>query len=258
MQPLNILCALAVMGWVLHLKRPACGQKLMNICLLAIVILGVFPLGPLMMVWLERQYPAPAELPAKIDGLILLGGAFESARSTSLRTISVNGQIDRALCFVDIAKKYPAARLVFSGGNGDILNPEANESVDAKKFFEISGLGARPMLYEDKSKNTYENVIYSKALVNPKPDETWVVMTSAYHMPRTMGIFQKAGWGILPYQCDYKTDANYISPFTHLPNVASNFSIMNVALKEYFGILVYALTGKSTFILPSSKVTSAP
>lgn len=252
-QPLNALCLLAVGGFFIRLKWKVLGQKLMNAALLAIVLLGILPVGPGLMVWLERQFPTPTALPAKIDGIILLGGAFESYLTEKTGHIVSNDQVDRALCFAELAKKYPEATLVFSGGQGDIMNPDAMESRDAEMFFNLAGLGGRKTLYEIQSRNTYENGLFTKELLKPLPGQNWVLATSAYHMPRSVGVFEKIDFPVIPYQCDPRTDGTYDMSY-RFPSVAGNYGSLNIALKEIIGLVTYYFTGKSAFIVPPAGV----
>lgn len=256
MQPLNLLCILGALGWGIGRFKPSVGQKMMNLALVSIIIIGALPLGPIAMTWLERQYPTPKTLPDIVDGIIVLGGPFEAARTLKTGQLVVNDQIDRALCFTDLAKKYPNARLAFTGGTGDILNPTANESDDAKVFFKLMGLSDRNMVYESRSRNTYENAVFTKELLSPKQNETWIVTTSGYHMPRTVATFAKVGWDILPYQCDLRTDGDYTF-FRGLPSISANFGMLNLSIKEIFGMLVYRITGKSAFIFSPAQVASS-
>lgn len=257
MQPLNALCALGLAGWGIRRWRALLGQRIMNTALVGIVALGLLPVGPLLMTWLERQYPTPQTLPQNIDGIILLGGPFEAARSMKTNQLVVNDQIDRGLCFAKLARAYPKARLVFTGGAGDITNPDANETPYAKVFFDVVGLSGRDILYESQARNTHENAILTMAMINPSPDETWVLVTSGYHMPRSVATFQKAGWNVIPYQCDLRTGGTY-NLLPGLPNIAANFGMMNLALKEIIGMAAYYVTGKSAFLFSPSQVASGP
>lgn len=254
-QPLNALCLLALIGLAVRAVWPKEGQGIMNFALILILFFGIVPIGPLALTWLERQYPAPPALPEKIDGVIVLGGGFESYLTQTSGHIVANDSVDRVFCFVEIAKKHPKARLVFSGGPGDILHPDAMESLDARLFFHLSGLDGTKILYETQSRNTYENAYYTREMVKPKAGENWVLVTSAFHMPRSVGSFEKLGWKIIPYQCDPRTDGAY-NIGGRLPNVTGNFSAMNIAFKEIIGLIVYNLTGKSAFIIPPGSVAS--
>lgn len=250
-QPLNALCILGAAGVLVRFRWDLAGQRMMSAALTGIVILGLLPVGPLLLTYLETRYPAPAHLPAKIDGLIVLGGAFEAQASRQTGKIVANDNIERAICFADLAKQHPEAKLVFSGGPGDIKHPDAMEAEAAKEFFKLAGLDAREIIYEQKSRNTYENILYSMQTLGPKNSENWVVTTSAFHMPRTMGIFEQFGWRVIPYQCDTRTDGEYGSVLT-FPNVAANFGMLHLALREILGSIIYYVTDKSAFILPPS------
>lgn len=215
----------------------------MTAALALIILLGVLPIGPLMLSYLERQYPLPQTLPEKIDGIIVLGGAFDSNLSAKTGLLAANDHIDRMFCFVDLARKYPQAKLVFSGGAGDILNPDAMEADDASAFFKLVRLDNREILYENKSRNTYENAFYSKEMLKPASGENWIVTTSAYHIPRTVGIFKKLDWNIIPYGCDPKTlGTNDV--LSRIPNATGNYYMLNLAVKEMIGMAVYKITGK--------------
>lgn len=250
-QPLNAFCILGGMGFLVRFRWDLAGQRMMNAALIGILVTGLLPVGPLLLTYLETRYPASIEMPEKIDGIVLLGGAFEAHTAKATGQISANDNIERAFCFVDLAKKHPEAKLVFSGGAGDLVHPDAMEADVAKRFFALAGLGDRTIVYEEKSRNTYENVLYSMEALDPKNTQNWVVTTSAYHMPRTMGIFKKFGWRITPYQCDMRTDGTY-DVFRTLPNITGNFQSLNIAMKEIVGAAVYYVTDKSAFILPPS------
>jgi uncharacterized SAM-binding protein YcdF (DUF218 family) len=256
-QPLNALCLLAIVGLLVCLRWPRAGQGMMNAALILILIFGVFPVGPWALTWLERQYPTPQTTPTKIEGIIVLGGAFESYLTAQTGHVVANGQVDRLFCFIELAKLHPEAKLVFSGGSGDILNPEALETDDAKAFFRLIGLYDREIIYESQSRNTYENAVYTKDIIKPRKGSEWILVTSAYHMPRSVGIFEKVGWPIIPYQCDPRTDGSYNLSY-RFPSITGNFSALNIAVKEILGLIVYYTTGKSAFILPPPPIPSQP
>lgn len=254
-QPLNALCLLAVMGFLWRFFWPRAGQRMMNIALAMILLFGILPIGPLALAWMERQYPAPAALPEKIDGIIVLGGGFNSYLTKTTGHIVANDNVDRFFCFVDLSRQYPGAKLVFSGGQGDILNRDAMESQDARLFFKMTGMNEGAVLYETRSRNTYENALYTKELVKPREGENWVLVTSAFHMPRSVGVFEQLKWKVIPYPCDPKTDGTY-DLTNSLPSVGGNFSSLNLVAKEIIGLIVYNLTGKSAFILPPRSIAS--
>ena len=249
--PLNALCLLILLGWVVRkLIHDKAGRVMITTGVITILVFAILPIGPMMVTWLERQYPPTQELPEQVDGIIVLGGMFETYLSNTFKRISMNDQVDRMVCFADLVKKYPKARKIFSGGPGDFLHPGVTESSDAIRFlgrfaFELE---ERRIVFEESSRNTYENVVKSKESIMPQEGENWIVITSGYHMPRTMGIFAKQDWPVIPYACDLKTDGTY-NPFTRMPNAVFNFEMLNIAVKEILGSIIYRITGKSAFIL---------
>ncbi len=257
-QPLNALCLLGLLGAILYRTRwMDAGQRIMNLALTGILVFGLLPIGPLAVGWLERQTPGPEYLPQKVDGIVLLGGAFEPHLSEKNGQIIMNAQASRAVCFLGLARMYPKAKLVFSGGSGDLMNPQARESGAAEAFFKMAGLANRNIVYESNSRNTFENAVYTKELVKPKKDENWILVTSRFHMPRALGIFKQQGWDVLPYGCDPKTDGDR-GVFLRAPNVLRNFTDLNITIRELIGSVVYYVTGKSAFILPPPALTSGP
>lgn len=257
-QPLNAIALLLVLGGLTRLLfSEKIGLFLMRAGLTLFLVFGLLPVGPALVTWLERQYPTPQAIERNVDGIIVLGGAFDSYLTAKTGHIVANSQIDRMFCFIELAKQYPSAKLVFSGGPGDIVNPDAMEGNDARAFFDLTGFSDRTIIYEEKSRNTYENAIFSKDLVKPEPSEQWAVTTSAYHMPRTMGIFEAAGWAVTPYQCDPKTDGSY-DFFNRLPSISGNFMMLDIAVKEILGSIAYYLSGKTAFIIPPARIDSGP
>ncbi len=251
--PLNALCFLALAGFALRFWRKKCGNLMLGTALAGIVVFGVVPVGPLMMTWLESHYEQPEDLPPRVNGIIVLGGMFDGHLSEARGQIAANDSVERMVCFTTLAKKYPNARKVFSGGSGDINYPEAKEATVAMNYLNAYGLDTDLVFYEMDSRNTYENAIFSKELMNPTEGQNWILVTSAFHMPRSVGIFEQTGWPVIPYPCDYRTDGSY-DFFWTMPNVTHNYHMLNIAVKELIGSVVYYFTGKSAFILPRSSI----
>ena len=112
------------------------------------------------------------------------------------------------------------------------------------------GVPAQRMTFENRSRNTYENATMTRAIVQPRPGERWLLVTSAAHMPRSMGIFRRAGWNMIAYPVDYRTfgDARDVRPTTLALDALRR---IDAALHEWIGLLVYRLTGKTDSLLPA-------
>lgn len=241
--PLHLLALIMLAGLVLESFGKRAGRSLLCLGATLFLFFGFMPVGPNLMVWLETRYEKP-KLPPGVDGIIVLGGAFNSYQSEQTKQLSVNEHAERMISFVELAQKYPQAKLVFTGGSGHMLQPTRTESEDAKDFFNAIGFNDERVTYETRSRNTYENAIYSKETAQPKEDELWVMITSASHMRRAAAVFKKAGWDVIAYPVDPETGLDYdwrAWPITFV----RNFDQLETAMKEIIGYWAYEITGKS-------------
>ncbi len=149
---------------------------------------------------LEHMVPA-APLPAHVDGIIVLGGWA----ATNPEALGVNDATERFIEGVGLARRYPAAKLVFTGGSADPFRQDIGEFTSVRLALDRIGFPMDRVVVEERSRDTWENAVLSKQLVKPGPDEVWILVTSAFHMPRSMAVFRKVGWKVLPYPCDYRT-----------------------------------------------------
>ena len=145
----------------------------------------------------------------------------------------------------ELAKRFPEARLLFTGGSGalrDLAGAEASEADMAGRFFHDQGVSPERLLLEGQSRNTAENARLSLALAAPAPGETWVLVTSAFHMPRAMRSFETAGWtGLVPWPVDYRTSAFKDGMGW---NLTRNLLVLNTAIREQVGQIAYRLTSR--------------
>lgn len=178
----------------------------------------------------------------KINGIILLGGD-ETPALSAYRDWPVSGHaLGRYLRVVELARAFPEAPIIFAGGSGR-LSPSSTalkESDVAKKALEKLGIPAQRLLIEDQSRNTYENAILTKKLINPPPNTQWILVTSAWHMPRARATFETAGWNVIPLAGDYNAHPN--PPLFSL-DFTEQLAKLTLAMHEYGGLLYYRLRG---------------
>lgn len=242
--PLNFLALLIFVGSLMALKGHRKWQKIGSIlcffCGLCLVVSGLFPVGTWAIAPLENMYAK--HLPEKVDGIILLAGDENPYLSAVHEEGSVYSTSPRYFGFSEMAQKYPQAKLVFTGGYPELGGDgKASNAFVAKKIFKAMGMDPERITYEDKSRNTYENAIYSKELIQPKAGETWLLVTQAFHMPRAMGCFENAGWkGIVAAPYGYFAPERLKISFSVLEHLTS----LNFAVHEYIGIVAYVLTGR--------------
>ncbi|MCC5966663.1 MAG: YdcF family protein [Natronohydrobacter sp.] len=239
-----IVIALAVLVLALALHRRRLAIWLGSTLLGAMVTFSVLPLGDLLLQPIERSYPAEPVLD-RVDGIIVLGGGEDARASAYWGQMQLNAGAERYTAALELARRFPEARLLFTGGSGalrDLAGAEVSEGAMAERFFLGLGVAPERLLIEDRSRNTAENAHLSLALANPDPSETWVLVTSAFHMPRAMRSFEAAGWaGVTPWPVDYRTAA-FLDRIGW--NLTRNLQVLNIAIREQVGRLAYRVSGR--------------
>ena len=151
---------------------------------------------------------------------------------------------------VALTRRFPQARLVFTGGSAALFGDQSPEADAARRLFLELGVAPERMSFEDRSRNTYENAIFTRDLVHPQPGSRWLLVTSAFHMPRAMGIFRAAGFPVIAVPADYWTlgDAR---DFLRLQGDATHgLEMTEIGLREWIGLVAYRLTGRTDTLLP--------
>ncbi len=211
-------------------------------------MITVLPLGDWILYPLEKRFPPTDKLPQPIDGIIVLGGAEDIFNTVVWRQVELNRHSERFFAFIRLAKKFPLAKQVYTGGTGDPERQAYKGSEVAKQLFEEQGLDMSTILFESESRNTFENAVMTKKMINPGPNEKWILITSASHMPRAIGIFYKTGWKVIPYPVDHDTNPENL--FRATWNFSGNLETLNNAVYEWMGLFAYYITGKTSQLFP--------
>lgn len=248
--PVNILIALGLLGAILLATRLASlGRKLMIASLVLLAISGFSPLGTLLLYPLEQRFPPWDPARGAPDGIIILGGSIEADISAAHGTAVVRGAPDRIIAAAALARKYPNARIVFSGGSPNLISNDAREADYAAAIFESLGIAKSRLIMERGSRNTQENAEFSKALVAPKAGERWLLVTSAYHMPRSVGLFRKAGFVAEAYPVDWRV-GDLGDALDFATTAVDGLARTDLAMREWMGLVAYRATGKIDELLP--------
>jgi uncharacterized SAM-binding protein YcdF (DUF218 family) len=242
---LLLLLAGALSLWFQRFRRA--GVVLVTFSAAVFLAIALLPLSAWVTAPLENRFPRPQTLPDHVDGIIVLGGAISPVATLRRGIPALNSGAERMTEFVRLGKKYQSARLMFSGGSGllGVHFPAFTEADAARLFFQQQGLDPGRILFENRSRNTYENVIFSKALAKPSPGQVWLLVSSARDMPRSVGIFRKAGWPVVAIPVSYKSD------WPHSFVLADNLQDLDDSVHEWLGLLVYYLTGKTDALFPA-------
>ena len=226
--------------------KPA--KILLVACSLFILLIAFFPVGLWLISPLETQFKHNPSLPEKIDGIIVLSGSEKTDSSALWQQAELSDAAERYIAFIKLANIYPDAKLVFTGGSSGIIRNDIKATSVAKMVFTDLSFNMENIIFENQSRNTYENVILSRPLVNPVKDEKWLLITTAWHMPRSVGIFCQNEWPVIPYPVDHTSlkDNNFEIRFDFLKHLTE----INIAVKEWVGLFAYYFSGKTTAILP--------
>ncbi|RUM99402.1 YdcF family protein [Pseudaminobacter arsenicus] len=242
-QPLNLALFLLLFGIValfLGRKRVSLAVSCSAFLILA---LGVWTsLGALMLNPLEERFQRPA-LPERIDGIVLLGGGLEGGINLVRGGYELNAGGDRLVETAVLARRFPDARIVVSGGTGTLILDGEGDADTAPRLLSALGVAPERLVLENKSRNTYENAQFTKAMVSPKPGETWLLVTSAFHMPRSMALFRKADFAVLPWPADYRTSGAEGIGFAR-DNPLDSLRNLTTAIREWVGLLAYWISGR--------------
>jgi uncharacterized SAM-binding protein YcdF (DUF218 family) len=254
--PSNILLSLGLLGVVLMATRYArVGRWLAVASLVLIGVAGWSPLGNALILPLEERFPAydfsrDASRGAP-HGIICLGGALDTVVSSQRGEVALNEAAERMTAIAELARRYPQARVVFSGGSGRLVyGGTTTEAELAARLFASFGIAKERITLEDKSRDTLENARFTRELVNPKPGERWLLVTSAHHMPRSVGLFRASGFAVEAFPVDYRTRGtiDLLRPFSPL---SDGLRRTDTAMREWVGLVIYWLTGRTAEPFPA-------
>ncbi len=248
--PMTILLVLICVALLLQLTiwRRA-GRRLLVFCATIIVILSVLPIGSLMLAALEGQYPPMRRFPQRVDGIIVLGGATQPLIAIVRNQTSVNDNADRLLEFAALARRYPEARLVFSGGYGGLGESVLTQADVVARLLKEGGLDTSRIVFEAEARNTNDSPRLISERIRPRPNEVWLLVTSAAHMARSLGVFRKQGWNVIAYPCDYRTRGGMRS-LTFRFDISGGLHQFAQASRAWTALAAYYVMGRINELFP--------
>jgi uncharacterized SAM-binding protein YcdF (DUF218 family) len=250
-QPLNFaifLLIIALLAALFGRRRLAATGSVLG--LLVLVLSAWTSLGAMMLNPLEERFKRPATLPDHVDGLVLLGGGLEGGINLVRGGYEMNSGGDRFVEALFLAEHYPTAKILVSGGVSTLFLGDQGDAETAVRFFSAFGIPRERLILEDQSRNTAENAEFSKKLANPQPGETWLLVTSGFHMPRSVGLFRKVGFPAIPWPTDYRTSgAEGVGFFRDNPT--DSLETTTMAIREWIGLFAYWLSGRIDTLFPA-------
>lgn len=249
LSPSNLLVALGLVGLVAWLfGARSAGPSMMAVAISGLAVAGLSPLGNLLLLPLEERFPQAADEPPPA-GIVVLGGSFDTVVAGARQTIALTAAAERLTQIAELARRWPDARIVFTGGSGALLFDGATEADLAARLLESFGVAPERIVLEDRSRNTVENAAFTRELVAPKPGDRWFLVTSAYHMPRAVGCFRAQGFAVEAWPVDYRTrgaeDATRL-----FASASSGLGRVDTAVREWVGLVSYWMLGYVSVPLP--------
>jgi uncharacterized SAM-binding protein YcdF (DUF218 family) len=249
-EPSNVIILAGIVGLILTRTSYArWGWRLAVASLVLIAVIGFLPIGRALTITLENRFPPWEESGAPPAGIVVLGGAVSAYRLATRGQVGLTDAAERILVVPELARKFPNAKIIYSGGDPGLFTQRGSEADVVGALFESLGVPPGRITLENRSRNTAENAAYSKVLAAPKPGERWLLVTSAMHMPRAIGAFREAGFPVEAYPVDYQTNG-WQDLRVVFSSLSGGLRQMDAALHEWIGLVAYRLTGKSSALLP--------
>lgn len=223
------------------------GRVLSVFAAFCFLLIALLPVGEWALQPLENRMSL--NLPEQVTGIIVLSGDEQAAISEARDTPTALDSLRRYLVFANLARHYPDAKLVYTGGS-PFLRPQArlSEAAVARDILNELNVPTDHMIFEKNARNTYENAVFSADIVRPDPSQKWVLVTSPWHMPRAIGCFRKAGWNVFPAPAGYYTIGSAPHHFPY--RFDEEMHDLTIAFHEYIGLAAYWLMGKTSALWP--------
>ena len=244
------LVLIALVGASVGLRRaPRTAAWAVRSVTVVLVAIAVLPIGSGLSRPLEERFPAIDHIPCAVDGIVLLGGSIDPVASAERDAPELRQSAERVFEFIRLARRHPGARLVFTGGTGSVSDPDVKEAPWARRLLADLGLSGDRLIFESESRNTYENALLSKRIVEPDAREHWLVVTSAMHVPRAVGVFRRIGWSVTPVPVDFRSSRSPMR--TDVVGLERGLVETAEALHEWVGLVAYRLLDRTSELLPA-------
>ena len=249
--PSNVIASLAMLALVLLCFRRPIGAIVAPLALATLLVATLSPLGNALLTPLEQRFPELSYPDQGIDGIIVLGGSYDSVSHSYESTILLEEDTEPMALMPDLARRYPRARIIFSGGTSPSWGPGPSEAAIVKQYFVSFGIAADRISIEERSQTTEENARFTADLIKPAPQSRWLLVTSSYHMPRAMGTFRRAGFNVIAFPAGSRTHG-WQEMWWPATTATDNLRRLDVAVHEWLGLFVYRLRGYSSEWFPKA------
>jgi uncharacterized SAM-binding protein YcdF (DUF218 family) len=246
--PSNALLLLLGLGLLLAALGWRLGRWLAGTAFLLLAVVVLVPVGEWLREPLEKRFAIPDPPPAHVDGIIVLGGGVDTRASHAWHQPALGPTAERFTALIELSRRWPQARLAFSGGIAPLSDGPITEAAVLKDFYDRLGFDSRRITFEDRSRTTHENARFSRELLQPRPGEVWLLVTSAAHMPRAVGSFRAVGFPVVPWPVDYRTDP--LHGMRLRITTSERLTELDEAGYEWLGLAWYRALGWTDRLLP--------
>jgi uncharacterized SAM-binding protein YcdF (DUF218 family) len=249
--PTNALLLGALLGLLAATltRRRRAGLAIVAACLIGLGFFGFSPFARRLILPLEERFPAWSDDGGPVAGIIVLGGPVEQATSIARGQLSLNDSGERVVALAALARARPGVPVVFTGGSAALLAQEESEAGTLARYAGWLGLPEGRLQIEERSRNTLENALFTRDLLKPAPGSRYLLVTSAFHMPRAMGLFRKAGFVVLPFPVDYRTTGP--GDWDAFMRASDGLRLTDMAVREWVGLAAARLLGQIDDWLPA-------
>ena len=248
--PSNFLIGLGLIGAMLLPTRfGRAGRRLIVVALALLAVCAYSPLANFLLYPLESRFPQWDGSRGDPDGIVVLGGALDADLSAAHGVPVTGGAGDRIMAAAMLAHRYPNARIIYSGGSPHLISHDAREADYATALFQGLGVPKSRLIMERQSRNTQENAEFSRQIAMPQQGERWLLVTSAYHMPRSVGIFRKVGFPVEAYPVDWQAGTRE-DLLRYFVVAHDGLQLVDISVREWLGLIAYRVTGRTDALLP--------
>lgn len=249
-QPLSLVFLLGLLAlFLIGFRWLRLAATSLAFALLILFLTLYTTLGSVLLQTLEARFPRVESDPSEVSCMIVLGGAFETEVTTARGGIDLNQSGDRFVEALRLALRYPQAKILVSGGDGSLSGAFEGDAAASIRYFEAFGISGDRLITETTSRNTDENAQNSRDLLASNGLGQCLLITSAFHMPRSVGLFRKAGVAVTPWPVDYRTAGN-LSFTLDFTQPTLNAQQTSTAVREWVGLAAYRALGRIDAVFP--------
>jgi uncharacterized SAM-binding protein YcdF (DUF218 family) len=241
-----LLIGLSIVLMIFHVRRLAIAVGLLSLALIFVSFYTTS--GALIVQELEDRFPRPAA-PADVACIVVLGGGIATKVDSVRGGYNFDDAADRYIETVRLAGVYPNAKVIMSGGDGSLTGGYVKEADIIARMFNDFHIDPARVEYDAESRDTYENAINTKAILQRLNLGHCLLVTSGFHMPRAVAIFRNLGMDVTPWVADYRTNGRQGLALS-AGHPLANADLLTIGMKEWIGIVAYYFAGRVSTLYP--------